>query len=162
MLLLLLAAGAAFAADLNPAALAYRSPDQLKWRDPTGAAGVNQAVLVGDPEKPGLYVVMNRFKPGNFSRPHFHPNDRFITVIKGTWWVSLGSEADVYNPDKMTPVKQGSFIFEPAFGHHYDMAKDEEVIVQIMGPGPVKTTQIENNGATSGDRSGGAGRGGRN
>ena len=51
---------------------------------------------------------------------------------------------------------------EPAFGHHYDMAKDEEVIVQIMGPGPVKTTQIENNGAASGDRSSGAGRGGRN
>src|SRR5258706_12015843 len=82
ILLLLLAAAAAFAADLNPAALAYKSPDQLKWRDPTGAAGINQAVLVGDPEKPGLYVVMNRFKPGNFSRPHFHPNDRFITVIK--------------------------------------------------------------------------------
>ena len=55
-------------------------------------------------------------------------------------------------------MKQGSFLYEPAFGHHYDMAKDEEVIVQIMGPGPVKTTQIENSGAT-GDRSGGAGRG---
>jgi hypothetical protein len=54
-----------------------KSPDQLKWRDPTGAAGVNQAVLQGDPTKPGLYVVLNRFKPGNFSRPHFHPNDRF-------------------------------------------------------------------------------------
>ena len=48
ILLLLLAAGAAFAADLNPAALAYKSPDQLKWRDPTGAAGINQAVLVGE------------------------------------------------------------------------------------------------------------------
>jgi len=80
-ILLLLASSPAFAADLNPAALAYKSPDQLKWRDPTGAAGINQAVLVGDPEKPGLYVVMNRFKPGNFSRPHFHPNDRFITVM---------------------------------------------------------------------------------
>src|SRR2546426_758079 len=64
ILLLLLASAAALAADLNPAALVYKSPDQLKWRDPTGAAGINQAVLVGDPEKPGLYVVMNRFKPG--------------------------------------------------------------------------------------------------
>ncbi len=86
----LLATSAACAADLNRAALVYKSPDQLKWRDPTGAAGINQAVLVGDPEKPGLYVVMNRFKPGNFSRPHFHPNDRFITVTKGTWWVATG------------------------------------------------------------------------
>src|SRR5438552_17696847 len=85
ILLLLLGAGAAFAADLNPAALAYRSPDQLKWRDPTGAAGVNQAVLVGDPEKPGLYVVMKRFKPGHISRPPCHPNDCFFQVHQGTW-----------------------------------------------------------------------------
>src|SRR2546430_3658215 len=104
ILLLLLAAGAAFAADLNPAALVYKSPDQLKWRDPTGAAGVNQAVLVGDPEKPGLYVVMNRFKPGNFSRPHFHPNDRFITVIKGTWWVATGNKFD---PSLTVPMPTG-------------------------------------------------------
>jgi hypothetical protein len=25
-----------------------------------------------------------------FSRPHFHSNDRFITVLKGTWWVGTG------------------------------------------------------------------------
>src|SRR5256886_10996930 len=107
ILLLLLAAGAAFAADLNPAALAYKAPDQLKWRDPTGAAGINQAVLVGDPEKPGLYVVMNRFKPGNFSRPHFHPNDRFITVIKGTWWVATGNKFD---PGLTVAMPTGSFL----------------------------------------------------
>jgi len=81
--------------------------------------------------------------PGQGSRPHFHDQERYITVIKGTWWVSLGSEADVYNPEKMTAVKPASFIYEPAFGHHYDQARDEEVIVQIMGPGPVKTTSLE-------------------
>ena len=62
-----------------PKAIAIKLPDTVKWRDPTGAAPVNQAILHGDPAKPGLYVVMNRFKPGAFSRPHFHPNDRFIT-----------------------------------------------------------------------------------
>src|SRR5690348_10444630 len=44
-LALLLGVGQAGAADLNPAALVYKAPDQLKWRDPTGAAGINQAVL---------------------------------------------------------------------------------------------------------------------
>jgi len=63
-------------------------------------------------------------------------------VIKGTWWVALGPEADVYNPDKMTALKPGSFIFEPD-----DQARDDEVVVQIMGPGPVKTVRLENNGA---------------
>jgi len=68
-------------------------------------------------------------------------------AIKGTWWVALGPEADVYNPDKMTALKQGGFIFEPAFGHHYDQARDDEVVVQVLGPGPVKTTRLENNDA---------------
>lgn len=123
------------------------------------ADDIKPGAIFGDPSKPGMYVTRNQFLPGRGSRPHFHDGDRYITVIKGTWWVSLGSEADVYNPDKMVSVKQGSFIFEPANGHHYDMAKDEEVIVQIMGMGPVKTTQIENNGAGGGNRSGGAGGG---
>ena len=103
--------------------------------------------IFGDPSKPGIYVTRARFMPGQGSRPHYHDQDRYITVIKGTWWVALGPEADVYNPDKMTALKQGSFIFEPAFGHHYDQARDDEVVVQIMGPGPVKTTRLENNGA---------------
>src|SRR5712691_6659895 len=69
---IVLSTAGAIAAELNPAALVYQLPDQLKWRDPLGVSGVNQAVLHGDPTKPGLYVVLNRFKPGNFSRPHFH------------------------------------------------------------------------------------------
>jgi hypothetical protein len=39
-------------------------------------------------------------------------------------------------------VKAGSFVFHPAFGHHYDGAKDEEVVVRIMGMGPVTTKQL--------------------
>jgi len=140
ILLLLLGAGAAFAADLNPAALAYRSPDQLKWRDPTGAAGVNQAVLVGDPEKPGLYVVMNRFKPGNFSRPHFHPNDRFFVVLSGTWWMGTGEKFD---PDSTMPVPAGSYVIHYAGKVHYDGAKDEEAVIQVWGMGPATSTPAE-------------------
>jgi quercetin dioxygenase-like cupin family protein len=127
------------------------------------AEDIKPGTIFGDPSKPGMYVTRTQFLPGRGSRPHYHDQDRYITVIKGTWWVSLGSEADVYNPEKMTPVKQGSFIFEPAFGHHYDQARDEEVIVQIMGPGPVKTTSLEEAGAGaagSPERSGGRGRSG--
>ena len=109
----------------------------------TPASGATSVVLMGDPSKPGFYVVQNVFAPGRGSRPHFHDQDRYVTVVKGTWWVALGPEADVYDPDKMVPMKPGSFVFHPANGHHYDGAKDEEVIVRIMGMGPVKSTQIE-------------------
>jgi quercetin dioxygenase-like cupin family protein len=115
-----------------------RQPEELKSKD-----GVTAVLIMGDPSKPGMYVVQNTFAAGRTSRPHFHDQDRYITVIKGTWWVSLGAEADVYNPAKMVPMKAGSFVFHPAGGHHYDGAKDEEAVVRIMGMGPVKTTQLE-------------------
>jgi len=103
---------------------------------------IKLGTLYGDTRKPGIYVQRVRFGPGQGTSPHFHDQARYITVIKGTWWVALGADADVYNPKKMTPLRPGSFLFEPANGHHYDQARDEEVIVQIIGPGPVRTTQV--------------------
>ena len=100
--------------------------------------------VFGDPSKEGIYVIQITFPAGRGSRPHFHSTARYITVLKGTWWVSTGPSSDVYNPDAMKRVEQGTFIYEPPNGHHYDMAKDEEVTVQIMGMGPVITTSLEN------------------
>jgi len=131
---------AALGAELDPKVLAFKLPDQLKWRDPTGAAGVNQAILQGDPTKPGLYVVLNRFKPGNFSRPHFHPNDRFITVVKGTWWIATGNKFD---PALAVAMPAGSFVTHFAKEVHWDGAKDEEAWVLIVGEGPATLTRVE-------------------
>ena len=107
------------------------------------AEGGRSITIVGNGNKPGIYVTRITWAPGTGSRPHYHDQARYITVLKGTWYVATGPDADVYNPDKMTPVKAGSFIYEPAGGHHYDMAKDEEVIVEILGMGPVGTTSLE-------------------
>lgn len=115
------------------------SPDDVKFQEGNAMSSV---VIYGDPNKPGIYVLRNRFPPGVMSRPHFHNQDRFVTVIKGTWWTASGPDADVYNPDKTVPIKTGGFMFHPAGGHHYDGAKDEEAIVQIIGMGPVTTTPI--------------------
>ncbi|HEX5421190.1 MAG TPA: cupin domain-containing protein [Gammaproteobacteria bacterium] len=113
-----------------------------------------RTVILGDPSKPGLYIVRLTFAPGQGSRPHYHDQARYITVIKGTWWVSLGPDADVYDPAKTQPMKPGSFLYEPAFGHHYDMAKDEPVTVQIMGMGPVKTIPLGPGGLEAGPKTG--------
>jgi quercetin dioxygenase-like cupin family protein len=118
----------------------------LQPEDVRPADGATQVVISGDPAKPGMYVVQNTFAPGRIGRPHFHDQDRYVTVIRGTWWVSLGADADVYNPSKMVPMKAGSFVFHPAFGHHYDGAKDEEAVVRIIGMGPVTTKQLEPSG----------------
>ena len=82
----------------------------------------------------------NRFKPGTFSRPHFHPNDRFITVIKGTWYVGTGN---IWDKDATIPVKAGGAVTHFGKEVHYDGAKDEEVIVLITGEGPGTNTPVE-------------------
>lgn len=99
-----------------------------------------QVTVFGDPAKPGLYAIRRRFKAGEMSRPHYHDKDRLVTVIKGTWYTG---EGDVFDPAKTTPIKSGGFMLHPAGFHHWDGAKDEEVIVQIIGIGPVQTVNTE-------------------
>ncbi|HEY6820854.1 MAG TPA: cupin domain-containing protein [Burkholderiales bacterium] len=106
--------------------------------------GISQAVLSGDASVPGkVYVVRNRFAPGTFSRPHFHPETRYIVVLKGTWWVGSGPKFD---PNATTPVRAGSFVVHHPNEIHWDGAKDEEAVVQIMGVGPGTTTLVDENG----------------
>ena len=99
-----------------------------------------QVTVFGDPAKPGLYAIRRRFKPGEMSRPHYHDKERLVTVIKGTWYTG---EGDVFDPARTTAVKTGGFMLHPAGFHHWDGAKDQEVIVQIIGMGPVSTVNTE-------------------
>ena len=127
--------GSVSAADLDPKAISIKLPDDIKWvANPSGS---ETAVLVGDPSKPGLYVVLNKWKAHHNSKPHSHPNDRFITVISGTWWVGTGTD---YNPDNLKPVSAGSFVTHYGNEVHYDGARDGDTILQIVGIGPATST----------------------
>jgi len=130
--------GSVQAGDLNPAAIAYKLPNQIKWTaNPNGS---EQAVLAGDPDKPGLYVVLYKWTAHHMSRPHFHPNDRFITVISGTWWVGTGPKFD---PDSTVPLPPGSFVKHFGKQIHYDGAKDGDTVLEIVGEGPATATDAE-------------------
>src|SRR5581483_7666656 len=55
-----------------------REPD-LKFVPSKVVQGASQALIWGNPAKPGeTYIVRNRFSPGVFSPPHFHPETRYI------------------------------------------------------------------------------------
>lgn len=131
--------GSTGAAQLDPKALAFQLPKDIKWVANT-AAGSETAVLVGDPAKPGLYVVLQKWLPHHNSRPHSHPNDRFIYVISGTWWVNTGPN---YDPDGMKPMPAGTFVTHFGKQIHYDGAKDGETILQIVGIGPATGSSAE-------------------
>jgi len=124
---------------LDPKAIAIKIPKDIQWKG-AGANGAEQIVLAGDPTKPGLYVLMIRWYAHHNSRPHYHPNDRFITVLSGTWWVNTGRK---YDPDGMKPIPAGSFVTHYANEVHYDGAKDEDAILEIVGMGPATATPAE-------------------
>ncbi|TDI23031.1 MAG: hypothetical protein E2P06_10930 [Acidobacteria bacterium] len=125
---------------LTPDAHGFITATPEDLQPPEGSRSVS---ILGQGSQPGMYVQRITFAAGSGTRPHFHDQARYITVITGTWWVAIGPEAATYDPDKMMPMTAGRFLFEPANGIHYDQARDEAVTVQIMGLGPVKTTRIE-------------------
>jgi quercetin dioxygenase-like cupin family protein len=143
-LVMLLSTGAlASGQTLTPDAHGFIAANPEDLQPPEGSRSIRSVRILGQGSEPEIYVQRVTFAAGSGTRPHFHDQARYITVIEGTWWVALGPDAANYDPDKMIPMRAGSFLFEPANGIHYDQARDEPVTVQIMGMGPVKTTGIE-------------------
>ena len=116
----------------------------IKWTSEASIPGLQTAVLAGDPRAAGQpYVIRVRFPPGTFSPPHFHPETRYIVVLKGTWWVGAGPKWD---REATTPLPAGSFVVHHAQQVHYDGAKDEEVLLQITGIGPSALIRVNEEG----------------
>jgi len=139
LLALAMAAVSSHAGDIDRSAVDFKTPADIKWvRNAAGTA--EQAVLFGDPTKPGPYVARIKWLPGNMSRPHFHPNDRFFVVVSGTWWVGTGEKFD---PESTVPVPAGSYVIHYAGKVHFDGAKAEETVIQVWGMGPATSTPAE-------------------
>jgi quercetin dioxygenase-like cupin family protein len=131
-------------ADPPTAVMNIMRESDLQFSPSKVVPGAGNAVVWGNPATAGqLYIVRNRFSPGAFSPPHFHPETRYITVLKGTWWVGSGPKFD---KDATTPVPAGSTVVHHANQIHWDGAKDEEVVVQIMGVGPSATVRVDEGG----------------
>ena len=115
--------------------------DKLTWRPTEGnTLGVETAVVEGDPSKPGYYLTINHFPKGVMSRPHYHPDERYVIVLRGTWHTD---EGEVFRPTQTVPLKPGDFMRHPKGGPHYDGALDEDTWVAISGYGPTKATVID-------------------
>ena len=133
---------AVFAAEdagAQPAAMIIR-PDQIEWKDTAEFPGLKVAVVYGDPSLPGPYVMYARFKPGFMTRPHYHTADRYVTVISGTWWATIGKRE---SKSVTTPLSAGMSMLHTAGLVHFDGARESETVVQITGVGPVDTVYVD-------------------
>jgi hypothetical protein len=117
------------------------TPTDIHWQDVPNGHGVQQAILLGDPAKSGMYVIRVRFPPYVMDVPHWHPNARYVTVLEGTWYTGTG---DSFDFSRAVPLKPGSVMMHPAKATHWDgSGGPEAVVVQIIGEGPGTTTQVD-------------------
>jgi quercetin dioxygenase-like cupin family protein len=108
--------------------------DEVKFgpAPPSLPAGAQLAVLFGDPGKKAPFAVRFKFPAGYVIPPHWHSGDEQLTVLSGTFLLSMGDKMDEASAHKLGA---GSFHFLPGKMHHAAMAKDE-VVLQLQGTGP--------------------------
>jgi len=116
-------------------------PEDAKWLPfPAFPPEARLAVLVGDPSKPGPYVVRVKLPGGVKLMPHTHPEDRIYTVISGVFYIGLGKTFDA---DKLQAYAPGSVVILPANTPHFHWARSGDYLTQVAGNGPLGIQYVE-------------------
>ena len=111
----------------------FKTPQDFDWKSRPNSASQTVA-LFGDPAKPGMYIQLLKRGPDDWSQPHSHSNERFITVISGTFIIGTGAKFDKEHTVSLGP---GSVVRDVANQMHYDGTGPEGATIEIMGVGPV-------------------------
>jgi quercetin dioxygenase-like cupin family protein len=115
-------------------------PGDLTWSAKPAVHGLPTAVLVGDPNKPGIYAERVKMPANIRVAPHAHLDEfRMVTVLSGTLYFAFG---ETFDESKLKPLPAGSFFIEPKGVAHYAMTKGE-VILQLDAIGPTGTVYVE-------------------
>ncbi len=105
----------------------------LIWKPNPRVPGLGVAHIVGSGKEAGPYTYRVKFPKGRVVQAHSHPDDRFYTVISGTWKIGFGEQ---YDESKLITLTAGGFYTEPADVPHFISTPDGEAIVQVSGTGP--------------------------
>ena len=106
------------------------APAELNWRGLD--SGVQYAPISGQERTSDMYVYRVAFPKGHKSEPHYHTDQRVITILQGSLYVGYG---DVYDETKLKKLPEGSVFTEPKDTPHFVWAKDEKVLMQVTGTG---------------------------
>jgi quercetin dioxygenase-like cupin family protein len=121
----------------QPGETDFRSvlPEDIDWKPfPAFPPSARLAIVVGEPAKPGPYVIRVKVPSGVKLMPHKHPEDRVYTVISGVFYIGLG---DRFDADKLQAYPPGSVIVLPGNTPHFHWARSGEYVSQVSGIGPL-------------------------
>jgi quercetin dioxygenase-like cupin family protein len=115
--------------------------EDVEWKPfPAFPPEARLAILVGDPTRPGPYVIRVKLPGGVRLAPHKHPEDRIYTVMSGVFYIGLG---ETFDESKLTAYAPGSVIVLPGGQPHFHWAKSGEYITQVTAIGPLGLDYID-------------------
>jgi quercetin dioxygenase-like cupin family protein len=118
----------------------HYTAETVPWRDSQFQPGAQMAVLAGELRAPGLYIQRVKYPKGAMTPAHYHPDDRHVVVLSGTWYAGFGDKSDAA---KAMVLKPGDYLLQRAGVVHFDGALEEDCIIQITGYGPTGITIVE-------------------
>lgn len=115
----------------------------LEWGDievPGFAPGMKIAAIHGDPsvdDEP--YTLRLAFPDGYMFPPHWHPRAENVTVLEGTFLLSMG---EAFDESELVSYGPGDYLFIEAENPHFGGAEGRTVI-QLHGVGPFDIMVVE-------------------
>jgi len=111
-------------------------PGDIKWQSDGG--GFFHADILGNPDKPGLYMFLSKGRDGAILPPHWHTRDENLTVLSGTFLVGIG---DNFDERALQAVPTGGYLLLPGNVHHFGKIKGETVW-EVFGEGPFTFDEV--------------------
>jgi len=132
--------GSAQAQGITPTSYGEVLPENIQWRSfPAFPKTVQLAIVVGEPQKNGPFVVRVRVPADAKIMPHMHPEDRIYTIISGVFYIGIG---DKFDPEKLKAFAPGSVIVLPGNTPHFHWARSGEYVSQVSAIGPLGLNYI--------------------
>ena len=108
----------------------YQRPSEIPWVERGGSASLT---LYGNASQPGgIYVSLLRRPFDNWSAPHTHPTERYVTVLEGTFLAGTGP---VQDRNRVEALKAGTVVSEVPTRMHYDGVGQDGVTLFFVGMG---------------------------
>jgi quercetin dioxygenase-like cupin family protein len=112
----------------------------IKWQDaPSIGPGAKTAVIQGDPNSSGPFVMRLKLPAKTTIGVHTHPATENVTVLSGTLYFAAGDKlepraAKAFGPGSYFSIEQG----KPMFAY----TTDKETTLQLHGNGPWGITYL--------------------
>lgn len=107
----------------------------VQWKPAPAALpkGTEISVLMGDPDKPGLFALRLKIPAGTVIAPHTHATAETVTLLSGNLVHDMGK---VRVESRGEPFAEGGFLYLPADMPHSLWTTDKPALIQVNGTGP--------------------------